>query len=237
MDRERDVERGHGTLSDLDLQTESEDQNVTEGHHHQPLVIETCAIRPSRASSLPDRSLQMNHQDHLQTAPPRPASSQPEPVPINPARAALINSPETSAPSMSIRGQAQERPSKAPSRGVISSAEDDEKRGPPRSERDERPTPDRRPEAHIRIDQRHPTTICQLIQECAVINQDDSHGRVVHPTHQAQRSTCNMVDLSRIQSQRPPPRHERPTEAEVPFWSREVEEVQCQLHEGEELRQ
>ena len=207
--REREVERGHGPErprpSDRERGSERD-----RGPPQPPSRDRDVRDRPSRPPPSrpgpPDEASRPSS-----AAPPRPVSAQPEPVPINPARAALINSPETPAPSISIRGQAQERPSRPPR--ASSPRRDDERHGPPRSERDARPTPERRPDAYPT----RPLPSNSGPAEPGV--RSDQSARFSResraPNHQAPVD-MQHGRLEQDPAQRPPPRHERPTEAEVP---------------------
>ena len=205
--RDRESERGHGPERPRPSDRERGPER-DRGPVLPPSRERDIRDRPSRGP--PPRPAPPDEPSRPSpAAPARPASSQSESVPINPARAALIHSPDAPAPSMSIRGQAQERSSR-PSRGS-SPRRDEERRGPPRPDRDERAGSDRRPEAHQ--SRQGPSNTSPADQG----TRSDQSGRFPRdgPRHQ-QPVDMQHGRLEQDPSQRPPPRQERPAEAEVP---------------------
>ena len=203
--RERELDRGHGP----ERQRPS-DRERGPDRDRAPLPPPNrerdARDRPSRPSST-RQSAADEPSKPSSTAPARPASSQAEAVPINPARAALMNKSDTPNANMSIRGQAQERSSR-PSHGG-----EEERRGPSRPEREERAAPERRPEAHPGR-----TLIANNVSTDAGSRGDQS-GRFPRDSRGAVPQAQVDMQHGRLEqdpSHRPPPRHERATEAEVP---------------------
>jgi len=138
------------------------------------------------------------------TGTPSAPASAPDPA-INPARAALIQNSDDSRPSMSIRGQAQDR---ARSSRPASPKREEDRRHTPRNERDDRH--ERRPEPQGRHTPLQPSP--------ANARAAPSSGP---PTREARGHGRPQVDMShgRLEqetSQRPTPRTERASEAEPP---------------------
>lgn len=210
--REREAERAHGPdrprPSDRDRVPERGSER-DRGPPPPPSRERDGRDRPSRGPTSRQAPVEGSPRPSS-TAPTRPASSS-ESVPINPARAALINSPDASTPSMSIRGQAQDRPSRPP-RGT-SPKPDEDRRGPPRSDRDERHPSERRPDA--------PSSRLGPPAESPAgpAARNDYAGRYPRDSrgpHHQQPVDMQHGRLEQDPSQRPPPRNDRPAEAEVP---------------------
>lgn len=198
--RERDSDRHHDRSRPSERDRPTERERLPPG----PTRERDSRDRPSRGPSRqgqPDESPRGNT-----SAPARPASAQPEPMSVNPARAALINNgAPPSAPSMSIRGQAQERnrTSRAPS------PHRDADRPPTRRpERDDRPPSDR--SSSIRGPINDSPSAAAPRPSYGVPPPRDS--RPSHASVDMQKGR-----LEQDPTHRPPPRSDRPQlEAEVP---------------------
>ena len=168
--------------------------------------------RPARSTPGGPHASDEPHSRPSSSAPVRPPSSHSDSVGINPERAALINGPDTpQGPNMSIRGQAQERSSR-PSR-TSSPRREDERRGPPRQDRDERHPSDRRPEMLPSRSGPQPSAAPPLLPSTV-----QSRYASAREGRQSQGPQVDMQHgrLEQDSSHRPPTRTERPAEAEPP---------------------
>ncbi|KAK5953888.1 THO2 plays a role in transcriptional elongation [Knufia fluminis] len=213
-EREPRAERGtrpeREPRPDRDPRHERESTRPTDRDHgrhaERPERSERDYGRPAAEHS--DRRRDDGHSSRRDEPPPSrtatPSAQAPDPA-INPARAALIQNNDDSRPSMSIRGQAQDR---ARSSRPPSPKREDDRRHVPRSDRDDRH--ERRPEPSIRNAPQAPSP---------------ANSRTLPPSGPPTRETRGHgrgpVDMShgRLEqdtSQRPGSRMERASEAEPP---------------------